>query len=451
MKKLSVLIAFVVLFSCSKSEKPAQPRWSTDPPQYGTPFQGVPAAKDAAIYQVNMRAFSEDGNLDGVTAKLDHIKSLGINVIYLMPIYPVGQLRSINSPYSIKDYKAVGAEFGNLEDLRELVDAAHRKEMAVILDFVANHSAWDHSWITEHRSWYQQDGSGEILSPNGYNDVAQLNFSNDSLRIALIEAMRYWVLAANVDGYRFDFADHVPVAFWKQAISSLRSIKDRELLLFAEGARNDHFRTGFDLIFGFSFYGNLKSLYADGLPATKINAINSSEYVNAFADSRVVRYISNHDINLSDGTPNQLFSGDKGALAAFVIAAYMKGVPMVYNGQEIGYDKKINYFQKDPIEWEDNSVLTEAYRKILSFRSSSAALREAQLFSYSSDDVIAFRKEKEGDQVLVLVNIRNRPVEYLFPALLANSSWKNAFTEENKTLGVSIQLEPFEYIVLKNK
>lgn len=450
MKRFSVLLISLVLLACSKSDTPVRSGWSTDPAQYGTPYNAVATATDAAIYQVNIRAFSPEGNLQGVTAKLDDIKNLGVNVIYLMPIYPVGTERSVNSPYSVTDFKSVASEFGTLEDLRTLVNTAHQKNMTVILDFVANHTAWDHPWIDDHKSWYRQDNNGNIVSPANFNDVAQLNFDNDSVRTALIESLRYWVFAANIDGYRFDFADNVPVRFWKEAITSLRSIEGRKLLLFAEGSRNDHFRTGFDLIFGFSFYGKIKAVYRDGQPATQINDVNRTEYINAYEDSRVVRYISNHDINLSDGTPYELFNGEKGSLAAFVVAAYMKGVPMIYNGQEIGYNQRISYFENDPINWVANPTVTNAYKNIIEFRNNSAAIREGKLFSYSSDDIVSFSKEKESEKVMVMANMRNRTVQYTLPASLSGTSWKKAFSDEAVSLSGSVTLAPYEYIVLKN-
>lgn len=451
MKKLSVFILSLLFLACSKNDTPGDNSWSTDPAPYGTPYAGVPAARDAVIYQVNPRAFSAGGNLAGIVPRLDSIKNLGVNVVYLMPIYPVGSLRSVNSPYAVKDYKTVGSEYGNLEDLRVLVAAAHQKGMAVILDFVANHTAWDHPWVTEHPSWYKKNASGAIVSPAGFNDVAQLNFNNDTLRTALIEAMRYWVFAANIDGYRCDFADNVPLDFWKEAITSLRSISGRQLLLFAEGTRSDNFRVGFDLNFGFTFFGKIKEVWADGKSATQLNEVNKTEYANANEQARVVRYITNHDVNLSDGTATELFNGTGGALAAFVTAAYMKGVPMIYNGQEKGYAARINYFRKDPINWTANPAVTAEYKKVIAARNTSPALRTTQLFAYSSDDVVAFSKELDGEKVFVMINIRNKAVDYDLPAVFANTSWTDALNGGTVALAAKRTLAPYAYLVLKNK
>lgn len=453
MKKLSVFIISLIFLSCSKSDDSAPAGLSTDPTQYGTPFTSVPSAEDAIIYQVNMRAFSIAGNLQGVTARLDSIKSLGVNVVYLMPIYPVGTLRSVNSPYAVKDYKAVGSEFGTLDDLRTLVNEAHQKNMAVILDWVANHTAWDNAWITANKSWYQQDASGNIIAPPGtnYTDVAQLNFNNDTMRTAMIEAMRYWVFAANIDGYRCDYADFIPFDFWKDALTSLKGISGRQLLFLAEGTRSDHFRAGFDYTFGFAFFNKIKELYADSESATQINDVNKNEYTNAYDESRVVRYISNHDVNLSDGTPLELFNGTKGAMAAFVVAAYMKGVPMIYNGQEIGYATRIDYFNRTPINWSANPAVTAEYKKVLAFRNNSSAIRNGQLFTYSSDDVAAFTKQQDNEKVLVMVNLRNKVVDYTLPAAFTNSTWTDALNSGNVALTGKVTLQPYTYVVLKNQ
>ncbi|MBC7886463.1 MAG: alpha-glucosidase C-terminal domain-containing protein [Ferruginibacter sp.] len=455
MKKYFFIIISIIFLSCSKTDHPVNPGLSPalgpDPAQYGSPFTKVPTAKDAIIYQVNMRAFSAAGNLKGVTARLDSIKSLGANVLYLMPVFPVGTLRAINSPYAVKDYKAVGSEFGTLDDLRVLVDGAHSRNMAVILDWVANHTAWDNAW-TSNKSWYRQDAAGNIVSPPGYNDVAQLNFSNDTMCTAMIEALRYWVFTANIDGYRCDFADNVPVSFWKQAITSLKTIPGRRLLYFAEGSRTENFRAGFDLNFGFAFFSKLEEIYGDSKSATQINDINKSEYLNVYDESQVVRYTTNHDVNSSDGTPQELFGGEKGSLGAFVIAAFMKAVPMIYSGQEVGTPYRIPFpFTAKKIDWSLNPGLTAEYKRILNFRNNSAAIRGGQLFSYSSDDVVAFTKEGDKEKVFVMVNLRNRAVDYTLPAALSNSSWINGLNGGNMTLTNKITLQPYSYLVLKNQ
>jgi len=453
-----VLSLSFFLFSCGKN-KPSVPDTppvpvATDstPAQYGTPFANVPNRGDATIYQVNIRAFSQAGNLAGVTARLDSIKALGVNVIYLMPIFPVGTVKSVNSPYSVKDYKAVNPEFGTLADLRSLVDGAHQRNMSVMLDWVANHTAWDNYWITAHKSWYEQDASGNIVSPAGFSDVAQLNFDNGNMRLAMIADMKYWVYAANIDGFRCDFADNPPVSFWQQAIDTLRNIQTHSLLLMAEGTRSANYTAGFDYNFGFAFYGNLKNIYSNNTSVQTIDNLNTTEYAGATNGQQVVRYITNHDVNSSDGIPPSLFGGKSGSLAAFVVVALMKSVPLIYDGQEVGMTTPITFpFTSVKIDWTTGQDVTAAYKRIIAFRNSSNAIREGDLTSYSNADVCAFMKTKNTEKVLVIDNLRNRTVTYTLPAAAANTMWTDALNSGTVTLTDQIILQPYEYLVMKNQ
>ncbi|WP_264564333.1 alpha-amylase family glycosyl hydrolase [Flavobacterium sp. N3904] len=454
--KLYINIVFALIFSsvlaaCSSSDNESTP--VSPYPQYGTRFEKMPKKEDAVIYQVNIRAFSQAGNLKGVQDKLTYIQELGVNVIYLMPIYPIGVVKGVGSPYCVKDYKAVNAEFGTLEDLRVLVDEAHKKNMGVVLDWVANHTSWDNAWITAHPEYYQKDSKGNIIIPPGtnYNDVAQLDFTNQDMRTAMIDAMSYWVYNANIDGFRCDYADAVPKSFWSDAITSLRKIKNQNFLMLAEGSKVNQFSAGFDYTFGFGYFGALKKVFSEGKAATTIQDANATEYATNYDNSqRIVRYTTNHDVNLSDGTPLELFGGKKGSIATFVVAAYMKSVPMIYNAQEVGYAKRIDYFSHTPIDWStaDLDMLAE-YKKIVAFRNSSNAIKRGNFKGYSSDAVSVFTMETDTEKVLVLSNLTSSPAKYIVPIPL-KIAWKNAFGGAAVTLTSEITLQPYQYMVLKN-
>jgi len=448
-----LLTALLSLGACQSSPAVIDPpiiNTNNDPVQYGTPFTGVPDARDVVIYQVNMRSFSSTRNFQGVISRLDSIKSLGVNVIYLMPIYPVGALKSVNSPYCVKDYKAVNAEFGTLADLRTLIDGAHTRGMTVILDWVANHTAWDNAWIS-NKSWYVQDNSGTIVSPTGWTDVAQLNFQNAEMRKEMIKDMKFWVYTANCDGFRCDYADGPPADFWKQAIDTLRNIKTHKLLMMAEGTRADHYASGFNFTFGFRFYNQLKTIYSSNQPVTNIDNINAQEFPSGISDMNlVVRYITNHDVNSSDGTTLDLFGGSTGSMAAFVVAAYMKGVPMIYDGQEVGTSFRLVFpFTGTTIKWDQNPATIAEYKKIIAFRNNSVAIRRGTLTSYDNTNICAFTKTSATQTVLVISNLRSTAITFTLPAALANSSWQDAFTGNSVTLNTQIILAPYSYLVLK--
>lgn len=455
--KFNILYAFLfslAMLSCSNSD---DSRTNSPYQQYGTPFANMPKKEDAIIYQVNLRSFSQEGTINGVRARLSDIKALGANVVYLMPIYPVGVLNSaggLGSPYSVKDYKAVSPEFGTLEDLKALVNEAHAMDMAVVLDWVANHTSWDNAWITEHPEWYQQDADGNIIMPpnTNYADVAQLNFNNKEMRAAMIDAMSYWVYNANIDGFRCDYADMVPQNFWTEAITKLRSIKNQQLLMLAEGSKPTHFQSGFDYTFGFNFFGAMKNLFEENLSATTLQTSNATEYATNYVESqRVVRYTTNHDVNWTDGTPTELFGGKDGAMAAFVVASYMKSVPMIYNGQEIAYAQRLEYFNRTPIDWTtaDNSIL-EQYKKVIAFRKTSNAVKSGSFTGFSSDAISAFTMVKGTEKVLVLVNLTNASTNYIVPSALSATTWTNALTAQPSPLANQITLAPYQYLILKN-
>lgn len=455
MEKLLILFSWLVMACGKKDGIPENPNPPTPPEetpvQYGTPYAEVPDAQDAVIYQVNIRAFSSQHNFKGVQNRLDAIKALGVNVIYLMPVYPVGVERSVNSPYCVKDFSSVNPEFGTLEDLRALVAAAHERKMAVILDWVANHTSWDNSWIS-NKAWYTQNAGGNIISPanTGWNDVADLNYDNADMRKAMIKAMKQWIYTANVDGYRCDAADFIPADFWKQAIDSLKNISTHKLLLLAEGTRADHFAAGFQLKYGMGFYYYMvDKVYHNGRPAQAIDSVNTVEYTSSNPASRVVRYISNHDVNSSDGTPLELLGGQRGSLAAFVAAAYSKSTPMIYNGQEVGCPVRLNFFNTSTtIDWTINPDLTTEYKKIIALRNNNKAIREGSFTSFSTPDVFAFTRTVNNEKAWVIVNLRNAGITYQVPAAMANSSWKNAYDGTIVPVQQQIVLGPYEYMVL---
>jgi len=422
---------------------------AADPSQYGTPFSGVPDPQDASIYQVNMRCFSSTRNFQGVIQRLDKIKALGVNVLYLMPFYPVGTLKSVNSPYCEKDYVTIGSEFGTLSDLRQLVDSAHSLGMAVIFDWVANHTAWDHTWITPHKSWYLQDGTGKILSPPGqsWNDVAQLNFSNDTMVNAMIDAMRFWVFTANCDGFRCDYAAGPPDAFWTKAISNLRSITTHKLIIFAEGDHSANYTSGFDYNFSWNFYNTVKQINS-GSTATLIDNSNAYDYNGATGSQQIVRWLSNHDIYGSEGSPYTVFGGKTAVLANFVVSAYMKSVPFIYNGMEVGDIVPHPFpFTGAVIDWTQDSTVTPEMTKIILFRDSSLAIRRGTMKSYTSTNVCAFKKVSGKDSVFVFVNLRNAVKTFTLPSAIAYATVKDAFTGTSDTLGTIISLTPYEYRV----
>lgn len=445
---LLLLISFTL--SCKKENNSGPiPPVSNDPAQYETPFADIPATSDIVMYEINERAFSATGDFQGILPRLDSIKALGVNVIWLMPIHPIGAINTVNSPYCIQNYKEVNSEYGTLEDLRTLVREAHNRKMAVILDWAANHTSWDNPWI-QNKTWYTQDGNGNIIHPAGTNwmDVADLNFDNAEMRLEMIDALKYWVLTANVDGYRCDAADYVPFSFWKQALDSLKRIPNRELVLLAEGSRNDHFSAGFEMNFSWSFFDKNVNIFKNGQSASGIFTTHQSEYSAIPSGSQKLRFTSNHDKCAWEDTPLGFFGGKNASMAAFVITAYLGGVPLIYDGQEVGCPVKLPFFSRSPINWTTNPDMFAAYKKIMTIRAGNAALRTGTLETFANSDIAAFKRTATGSEVLVLVNTRNSTKTFTLPASLQNTNWTDGMSGSAVSLGSSLGINAYEYRIL---
>ncbi len=463
MKNIIILLIFGLpwLTTCQKNDPdpiinpPNVLQPDPDPVAFAAPFTGVPATKDVVIYEVNMRAFSTAGDFKGVQARLDSIKTLGVNVLWLMPIHPIGILKNagqLGSPYSVRNYKEINTEYGALGDLQTLVQEAHNRNMSVIIDWVANHTAWDNPWITEHPEWYTKDASGNITIPAGTNwaDVADLNYSNTIMRTFMISAMKYWVLKANIDGFRCDYADGVPADFWKQAIDSLKTIPNRKYILLAEGSLKEQFSAGFAMNYSWDFYNQIRNVYKNNLTATGLFGINNAEYANLPAGSAKLRYTTNHDQSAWEDSPIVLLKGKAGSLSAFVLTAFMGGVPLLYDGQEVGRADKTPFFSKSPINWNLNPDMFAEYKRLMAFRQSSNAIKEGSVELINDNGhVVVFKRKFQNEQVLVLVNTQNSVSNYSLAPSLANTSWTNALTNTTVALSTTIGLQPYQYLILK--
>lgn len=449
---LLLLYILFSLSSCQTENNTADPTnniGETGYTQYGTIFSNVPKTEDIVMYEVNLRAYSPTGDIPGVIQKLDHIKSLGVNVIWLMPIHPIGQVNSVNSPYSVKDFKAVSTEYGSLEDLRELTDEAHSRGIAVIMDWVANHTAWDNEWIN-NKNWYTQDSNRNIIHPAGTNwlDVADLNYNNNEMREAMIDAMQYWVYEANIDGFRCDYADGVPYDFWVEALQSIERIPNREFIFFAEGTRNNHFNAGFDLNFGWESYAAVKDVF-NGQSANKIFTAHHNEYSNTPPNKHWVRFTTNHDESAWDATPVRLFNGKDGALAASVATIFTGGVPLIYSSQEVGTFDNVPFFNNSSINWDANPDMLESYRKILQFYSQSEVAKKGQNVIFSDSDIVCFKKTYNNQEIVILVNIRNSIQDYSLPDDLSNTSWTDTMTQNRVSLPNVLRLQPYQFYILR--
>ena len=413
----------------------------------------VPAPEDVMMYQVNPRVFAPEKSFNAVAQHLDSIKALGTNVVWFMPIYPVGQIKTVNSPYCISDYKGVNPEFGTLEEFKNVVSLCHEKGMSVIVDWVANHTSWDNKWIESNPEWYTHE-DGQIVPPiKDWADVADLNFDNPEMRLAMIDAMKFWVTEVGIDGFRCDAADFVPFDFWKQCCDSLRAIPDHKLLLLAEGKRKDHFDAGFEMNYAWDYLAATRAVFNGGRrgpaqPATKLFEADSAEYAGVPQGCVKLRFTTNHDES-DKMSPIKEFGGERGSMAAFVASTFIHGGALVYGSQEIGYPGRINFFRYVPMDWEANPALNKEYTDLLALYNSIPAIRKGEMTPYPAADVLKFSKSHEGDSVLVLVNVRHEDTYTETPAEWVGRQCTDLMTGAAVTLGEKIHLDPYEYIILR--
>ena len=416
----------------------------------------VPEVADVVMYQVNPRVFAAENSFQAIINRLDSIEDLGVNMLWIMPIYPIGEEKSKNSPYSVKDYKAVAPEYGTVDDLKELVESCHERGMGVILDWVANHTAWDNVWLQQHPDWYTHDSTGNIIYPPGtdWTDVADLNYDNKDMRAAMIDAMRYWVDSVGVDGFRCDVADQVPLDFWTECIDNLRAAaKPRNLIMLAEGANPDNLKAGFDLNYAWEFMGAIAEVMKGDAKVGKLLTVDKHEYENLDRGKFKLRFTTNHD-EATKASPVKLYGGAKASMAAFVATTMLHGGMLVYGSQEVGYPETINFFHYVPVDWNANPGMRDEYKKLIAIYNEHPALRSSgKVIPFDDDEnnVLIVDRVLNNDNVLVIVNVRDAAHQVELPAMWASKSVKNLFTGEQMQLSRHITLQPYQYLILGNQ
>ena len=386
----------------------------------------LPWTRQAVIYQINVRQYSQAGTFKAVQADLPRLKKLGVDILWLMPVQPIGKLNrkgTLGSYYSISDYTAVNPEFGTLADAKAFVAEAHQMGFKVILDWVANHTAWDHGWATAHKDWYKLNAKGEIYavtfnegqpSEEHWDDVVALNYGSEGLRTAMIDAMKFWVRETDLDGFRCDVASLVPTDFWVRARKELEATKP--LFMLAESDAIDlHTSGAFDMTYSWDLADQVFKKIGKGeagAPLLREWLAKQQSPANGYpADAYRMRFTSNHDFNSWHGTDADLYGDAYQALA--VLTFTLPGMPLIYNGQESRLMKKLEFFEKDPIAWKQHE-LASFYHQLIVLKHKHPALAAGQYGAPvqlldSPPDVVAFERRLGADVVRVAVNLSRKP------------------------------------------
>ena len=424
--KTSILaiIASLALAGGAYAQNPAAITDATADPIY-TPRPAVTLthpewSRNAVLYQLNTRQFTDEGTLRAAQAHLPRLKALGVDVIWLMPIHPIGELNrkgSLGSPYAVKDYFAVNPDLGTMEDLKAFVDAAHAQGMKVILDWVANHTAWDNPLTVQHPEWYQRSLDGDFRPTPwwDWSDIINLDYHHPGLRQYMTEALVYWVREADIDGYRADVAGFVPLDFWETARRQMEQVKP--VFMLAEWEMRDLHYAAFDASYAWTWKEAMMKI-ADGEADTGALAAFYAWHESAYPrEAMRMTYTSNHDQNAWDGTEYEAYGPAREA--AIVLSVVGEGIPLIYNGQEVGNRRRLAFFEKDPITWPAGHALDEQgrlYQRLFALKHASRALWNGQwgglmhqVVNTAPTKVLSFFRERDGDQVFAVLNLSAEP------------------------------------------
>jgi glycosidase len=414
-------------------------------------------ARKAVIYQINTRHFTKEGTFRAAEKHFPRLKDLGVDILWIMPIHEIGvknRKGTLGSPYSVKDYYSVNPEFGTLADFKHFVDEAHRQGFRVILDWVANHTAWDNPLVAAHLEWYDRDWKGDFRPTPwwDWSDIINLNYSSPELRIYMTAAMKYWVREADIDGYRCDVAGFVPVDFWNNARRELDQLKP--VFMLAEWESRDLHEYAFDMTYAWTWYEKMEPV-AQGKAKDLSGLFVYYSWNESSFPKDAIRMVglSNHDKNAWEGTEFELFG--KGLPAAMALSVVGEGMPMIYNGQEAGNTKRLKFFEKDEIVWKahPNGAL---YKKLLALKKSNSTLLNwghnatmTLVPNSKPDKVFSFVRRNAQDKIFVVMNFSDLPNTVTFKETLYHGDYTEYLTGVKSKMDASTRLvlKPWSYHV----
>lgn len=445
-----ILSGILIFFSCTGKSIYIPPARSK--------VQHVEWSKNAVIYEANIRQYSSEGTFEAFMKDLPRIKSLGIDIIWIMPVNPIGEKNrkgKLGSYYSIKDYKKINPEYGTIEDFKSLVKETHKLGMKIIIDWVPNHTSWDNVLVTSHPEYYLKDSTGKFVSPFDWSDVIRLDYSKPETRRYMTETMKWWLKETDIDGFRCDVANMVPVDYWNECRQSLDSVK--QIFFLAEADQPFLHEKAFDMTYDWKFFSTMNDIAKNKKKAREV--FRHFNWVDSIypGNSYLMEFTSNHDENSWSGSEHERMG--KGAKTFAVIAATVPGMLLIYNGQEAAFKRRLKFFEKDSIDW-GHYKFSSLYRKLINLKHKNKALWNGeeggemiQVRTNQDTSVVAFIRQKDSQRVLVICNLRSKKLNVKLKDKFAAGTYKDIFTD--KVLEIlpkhKFKLEPWEYLVLENE
>lgn len=447
---LPFALATGILFACGSPQSSDSSVNPSDTSAVTTDTLGYPAwANSANIYEVNVRQYTQEGTLKAFAEHLPRLKEMGVDILWFMPVQPIGEKNrkgGLGSYYSIQDYTAVNPEFGTLDDFKAVVKQAHELGMKVMLDWVANHTAWDHAWMTDHPDYYTQingkpttpvDDKGNVTD---WTDVADLNYDNQAMRAEMVKAMQFWVSECDIDGFRCDVAGFVPLDFWEETRPQLDSIK--QLFMLMEWEAPEYF-SAFDMGYGWELHHIMNEVAQDKQPASAFDEYLEKQDSLGVAGEMKMYFTSNHDENSWNGTEFERMGNNHEAM--FVLATtFPYGMPLIYSGQEAALDRRLSFFEKDSIGW-GNYKLRDFYAEMLRLKTEHPALHHRGADTgfkrieplEPAEGAYAFMRTGGGQRIAVFLNFGKEAVSYPSTWITGLEAWsvgKSELTEAGFSL-----------------
>jgi len=392
-------------------------------------FPIVSWARGSNIYEVNIRQYTKEGTINAFAGHLPRLKEMGVAILWLMPITPISVAKrqgSWGSYYAASSYTDIDPLYGTSGDFKNLITQAHSLDMKVIIDWVANHTGYDHQWTTQYPDFYHKDELGNFTGLHGWIDVIDLNYNVPAMRAAMITSMKHWIKAFDIDGFRCDMARTVPLDFWLEARAECDALKS--LLWLAECEVFDYHEV-FDITYGWEGMRALDKYFSTGESGlTDVKNI-FKEYAKYPAGALKLLFTSNHDENTYTGTEYEKYGLSAKAVAVFTCT--WPGIPLIYSGQELPNKNRLSFFEKDEIGWEGTPLLHNFYRTLLDLRRKNRAMQEGAsvlLLNTSHQDIFAYLCRKEKDKVLVVLNLGKERTGFTFDHPAASGSYTELFT-----------------------
>ncbi len=474
-KTIVTALAVLTLFSCKNETEKTAENSKTEIAKFSPEVE-----ESAVIYEVNIRQYSPEGTFNAFTKDIPQLKELGVKIIWVMPIFPISQTKRkatggddskfasempkeeqhkyLGSYYAVSDFKKVNLEFGTIEDFRNLVKTAHDNGMYVILDWVPNHTGWDHVWIKEHPEFYTKNAKGEIIDPInpetgkswGWSDVADLNYDNKELRKEMTSDMLHWIKNENIDGFRCDVAGNVPLDFWQQAIPQLR--RGKNIFMLAEAWEPELLKDGlFDMAYGWEAHHTMNRI-AQGKNSVKDwDAYIQKANKDYEANDILMNFIDNHDENSWNGTVKSRLGKAEEAMTA--LSYMMPGMPLIYSGNEYGLEHSLKFFEKDSIpktkgkQWDLRAKLGKLKSENSALNGGKNKATYKRIPTSNDAQILIFEREKNGEKVIYLANLSNQVMSVNLPI---SGEFTDYITGKKVVFDVklSTQLQPWQYYIL---